>query len=437
MPFVNLNDDHVTPSAELFLDTSIHCSKLKGPLFRERIGDVFRLFQWKSTSTYTKVEFGNVVLSTAEYFLRKLEEFNSLEAAQDFIGNVLPHRLHPTKVTWSFNLLKAFGADDAECTECELSLRRLMKLGVAFVEQLCDRPLANGTDCYWAKRGVHKRQDGRLVWQTPKCSRGNKRCRLDDFFGENIDVFKRIKDAVDKSPEDATVSSQETHTNSGEPRESGRDLDGWLGQSVLLLVEEPVVCTQATAISQEAYHACPRRNETIRPDEVGYYHCFNRCVRRAFLCGVDLLTGNDYGHRKTWIRQRLETLAAGFAVEVCGVFRPWIIISTSSSTTVPIWFRRGRRKKWIAAGGDCVLSDAPARAKRPSLATVENVTDHYGKERGPPPSAGGWPPARSVRSAPAGAWRTVIKSAITFSSPRTTRAVLSKSTLSTVSVRSW
>ena len=55
------------------------------------------------------------------------------------------------------------------------------------------------------------------------------------------------------------------------------------------------------------------RKETIRRDEVGYYHCFNRCVRRAFLCGVDPLTGNDYGHRKTWIQQRLETLAACFA----------------------------------------------------------------------------------------------------------------------------
>lgn len=204
MPFENLSDDHVPPSAELFLDTSIHCSKLKGPLFQERINSVLRLFQWKSTSTYTKVEFGNVVLSTAEYFLRKLDELDSLEDTRDFIGNVLPHKFHPKIVTWSFNLLKAFGADDAECTErARLSLRRLMKLGVAFVEQLCDRPLENGTDCYWARRGVHKRHDGRLVWQSPKCSRDHKRCRLDDFFVEKIDVFRRIKEAIDDLPEDA------------------------------------------------------------------------------------------------------------------------------------------------------------------------------------------------------------------------------------------
>ena len=60
------------------------------------------------------------------------------------------------------------------------------------------------------------------------------------------------------------------------------------------------------------------RKQIIRRDEVGYYHCYNRCVRRAFLCGVDPLTGHNYEHRKEWIRQRLMELAAAFAVEVSG-----------------------------------------------------------------------------------------------------------------------
>ena len=39
-----------------------------------------------------------------------------------------------------------------------------------------------------------------------------------------------------------------------------------------------------------------------------------RCVRRAFLCGDDPLSGKNYDHRKEWIRRRLEFLAANFAV---------------------------------------------------------------------------------------------------------------------------
>ncbi len=208
MSFEKLSDDHTPASTELFLDTSIHCSKLKGSLFHNRINKVFRLFQWKGTSTYTKVEFGNVVLASAQYFLTKLDHFGSLEKTKDFVGNVLPHSLHAARVTWAFNLLQAYGADDSECTErARLSLRRLMKLGVAFVEELCDRPLSNGTDCYWAKRGVHKRNDGQLVWQTPKCDREHKRCRLDDFFVENREVFERIKDSIDALSEE-TKSKQ-------------------------------------------------------------------------------------------------------------------------------------------------------------------------------------------------------------------------------------
>ena len=37
------------------------------------------------------------------------------------------------------------------------------------------------------------------------------------------------------------------------PGNRGKNLDGWRAGNVLLLVEEPVVCTPATAISQEAY----------------------------------------------------------------------------------------------------------------------------------------------------------------------------------------
>ncbi len=60
------------------------------------------------------------------------------------------------------------------------------------------------------------------------------------------------------------------------------------------------------------------RHEIVPNDEVGVYHCIARCVRRAFLCGVDPLTGHDYEHRKEWIRERLAPLASIFAIDICG-----------------------------------------------------------------------------------------------------------------------
>ena len=59
------------------------------------------------------------------------------------------------------------------------------------------------------------------------------------------------------------------------------------------------------------------RSRIVPPDEVGVYHCMARCVRRAFLCGVDPLTKHDDDYRKEWIRERIELLASVFAIDIC------------------------------------------------------------------------------------------------------------------------
>ena len=60
------------------------------------------------------------------------------------------------------------------------------------------------------------------------------------------------------------------------------------------------------------------RGQIVVEDQVGVYHCIAQCVRRAFLCGVDPYTGQDYSHRKEWILDRLRELAGLFAIEVSG-----------------------------------------------------------------------------------------------------------------------
>ena len=56
------------------------------------------------------------------------------------------------------------------------------------------------------------------------------------------------------------------------------------------------------------------RAQLVPPGSDGLYHCVQRCVRRAFLCGLDRYTGRSFEHRKDWIEQRLRVLAECFAV---------------------------------------------------------------------------------------------------------------------------
>ncbi len=60
----------------------------------------------------------------------------------------------------------------------------------------------------------------------------------------------------------------------------------------------------------------PRQQQVVL-DATPYYHCVSRCVRRAFLCGVDHTTGESYEHRRLWIEDKLLALAEVFAIDIC------------------------------------------------------------------------------------------------------------------------
>jgi REP element-mobilizing transposase RayT len=59
------------------------------------------------------------------------------------------------------------------------------------------------------------------------------------------------------------------------------------------------------------------RKEQVSLETTTYYHCISRCVRRAFLCGEDHLTGKNYDHRKEWVVERLRELDQVFCIDLC------------------------------------------------------------------------------------------------------------------------
>jgi hypothetical protein len=58
------------------------------------------------------------------------------------------------------------------------------------------------------------------------------------------------------------------------------------------------------------------RAEQFSVEEISIVHVTARCVRRAFLAGLDQQSGKDYGHRREWIRRRMEALASVFGIDL-------------------------------------------------------------------------------------------------------------------------
>jgi len=122
------------------------------------------------------------------------------------------------------------------------------------------------------------------------------------------------------------------------------------------------------------------RSKYVKEGQEGVFHCFSRCVRRAFLYGYDTATQQDFSHRKTWIVDRLRHLATIFAVEVCAyaiLMNHYHTILRTRPDIVAAWSDREVALRWLTlfphrsglkdADGPpteqqiCALADCPDR----------------------------------------------------------------------------
>lgn len=82
------------------------------------------------------------------------------------------------------------------------------------------------------------------------------------------------------------------------------------------------------------------RYSQISLEATTYYHCVSRCVRRAFLCGTDSLTGQCYEHRRQWIEDKILELGAIFALDICAyavMSNHYHVVLHIDKTSAEIW----------------------------------------------------------------------------------------------------
>jgi hypothetical protein len=123
----------------------------------------------------------------------------------------------------------------------------------------------------------------------------------------------------------------------------------------------------------------PTRSEQFVASEVCIIHAVQRCVRRAFLAGIDEKSGIDYSFRREWIRRRMEALASVFGVDVLTYAilsnhmhlivrnRPDVVAAWSNEEAAVRWLRvfPGRRlDEQLAEPTDVDVKTLAGNAKR-------------------------------------------------------------------------
>lgn len=96
------------------------------------------------------------------------------------------------------------------------------------------------------------------------------------------------------------------------------------------------------------------RSKYVKEGQEGVYHCFCRCVRRAFLCGRDRVTGADFSHRRKMLLDRMRYLATIFAIEVCAfaiMENHYHLILRLRPDIVAKWTDREVALRWLTLSG--------------------------------------------------------------------------------------
>jgi hypothetical protein len=92
------------------------------------------------------------------------------------------------------------------------------------------------------------------------------------------------------------------------------------------------------------------RSKYVQEGREGVYHCFSRCVRRAFLFGFDKTALRDFSHRKAWLVERLRHLANIFAIDVCAyavMETHYHVIARLRPDIVAMWSDREVAVRWL------------------------------------------------------------------------------------------
>ncbi len=118
------------------------------------------------------------------------------------------------------------------------------------------------------------------------------------------------------------------------------------------------------------------RYQIVNVDQTPYYHVTSRCVRRAFLCGLDRETGKSFEHRRGWLERRIRLLSSIFAIDICAyaiMSNHYHIVVRLAPERASHWSPSDVLMRWLCLFKGTILVRRYSRGERISKAELETV----------------------------------------------------------------
>ena len=126
------------------------------------------------------------------------------------------------------------------------------------------------------------------------------------------------------------------------------------------------------------------RENQICIEETPFYHCYVRCVRRAFLCGDDFSSGENYDHRKQWIVSRLKFLSYIYAIDICAyavMSNHYHVVLHVDKARAQTWSHEEVVERWMQLYKGDLLVDQwlknPKDMDKPTLDKIIEVVESW------------------------------------------------------------
>ncbi len=118
------------------------------------------------------------------------------------------------------------------------------------------------------------------------------------------------------------------------------------------------------------------RKQLISLVDTPYYHCYVRCVRRAFICGDDKYSGINYDHRRGWIKDKIMSQIDMFAIDCCAyavMSNHYHVVLCIDEEKAKSWDNREVLRRWSELYSLSYLTDKYYRNEGISKAELDAI----------------------------------------------------------------